>query len=83
MNENEKCEATTNPICFVYTLNENEDRFPRCRKGQTVEIDGLKLCRQHAGQIALMKLIGRGEVTVLRDTLSCKTFDNYSNQEDM
>ena len=60
-----QCEATTNP-CYWWDSERIE--FPRCSKGATVEIDGVKMCLQHAGTMAVLKLIGMGKAKKIKDS---------------
>ena len=67
-----KCCATTHP-CFWW-----DDRyidFPRCRNNASVEIDGLPFCLQHAGKLAVLKLIAKGEAKKLKDTPALCSLD--------
>lgn len=52
-----QCEATTKP---AYWWNDNLIEYPQCKHNASVEIDGIKLCLQHAGTIAVIKLLHLG-----------------------
>ena len=71
-----KCEATTNPS---YWWIPNKIDFPQCSKGASVNIDGINLCRQHAGQIALQKLVNSGEVKQIKG-YTCNYMDRFSDR---
>jgi len=49
-----KCEATTYPI---YWWSKQDIDFKPCSRNASVRIDGINLCMQHAGTIAVLKLI--------------------------
>lgn len=57
-----RCEATTDPC---YWWDDRKITFPRCRRSASVEIDGVKMCVQHAGTFSILKLIHMGEATKL------------------
>ena len=52
-----RCEATTKP---AHWWDPNKVDYPQCKHNASVEIDGIKLCLQHAGTIAVVKLIHLG-----------------------
>ena len=58
------CEATMQPKKW---WNPDEIEFPQCSKRASVQIDGINLCLQHAGLIAVQKLINKGEIVYLKD----------------
>lgn len=58
-----KCEATTNPTMF---WDKDLVDFPQCKRGATVKIDDVPMCLQHAGIVAVQKLIHSGQAEVLR-----------------
>lgn len=60
-----RCEATTDPTLW---WRRSQIDFPQCSRQASVLIDGLHLCLQHAGSIAVQKLIHRGEVINLKQT---------------
>lgn len=60
-----RCQATTQP-CYWWSSEKIE--FRQCTKGATVEIDGVKMCLQHAGTLAVLKLIAQGNAKKLKDT---------------
>lgn len=59
-----KCEATTKPC---YWWDKSKIDFKQCSKNATVEIDGVKMCLQHAGTIAVIKLIHMGMCKKITD----------------
>lgn len=73
----DKCEATTNP-CFWW----DEDRisFPVCSRAASVEIDGVKMCLQHAGTMAVLKLIAIGDAKKLPGVNSGPLCDMYQDK---
>jgi hypothetical protein len=54
-----KCEATCHPC---YWWHPDEIKFPQCSRNASVEIDGVNLCLSHAGTIAILKLLAKGEI---------------------
>lgn len=57
-----RCEATTNPC---HWWDDDKIEFPQCRNSASVNIDGVNMCMQHAGTIAIIKLINEGKAEKL------------------
>ena len=73
-----KCESTTKPSQW---WDKENIEFPDCIRGATVEIDGVKMCMQHAGQIAIQILINESRCkyidTAARDRV-CKLDEKWA-----
>jgi hypothetical protein len=74
-----KCEATTDPTLW---WRPDSIDFKPCKRNASVRIDGINLCLQHAGGIAVQKLLNSGDAVRL-DTanpygpLNCTIKDRY------
>lgn len=44
--------------------------FPQCSRSATVEIDGIHMCLQHAGTIAVQKLVSLGMAKIVKTDYS-------------